>query len=98
MYFHHSYRIHPRDKADVAHRLALAGLAVAYGNKSITYQGPFPVKVSAIEFNGTTSGVNIDYGNTTIHIKDNEFDSGFDVSFLKDIDPVCRIVLLVTII
>ena len=67
----------------MGHRLALAGLAVAYGNKSITYQGPFPVKVSAIEFNGTTSGVNIDYGNTTIHVKDfgfeNEYD-GFDVS------------------
>ncbi|XP_007562839.1 sialate O-acetylesterase [Poecilia formosa] len=34
--------IHPRDKQDVAHRLTLGARAVAYGEKGISFQGPFP--------------------------------------------------------
>ncbi|XP_014871091.1 sialate O-acetylesterase [Poecilia latipinna] len=34
--------IHPRDKQDVAYRLTLGARAVAYGEKGISFQGPFP--------------------------------------------------------
>ncbi|ESO83283.1 hypothetical protein LOTGIDRAFT_133687, partial [Lottia gigantea] len=34
--------IHPRFKQDVGERLGLASLAVAYGQKGLNYQGPFP--------------------------------------------------------
>lgn len=37
--------IHPRDKQDVASRLALSGLAVAY-QQNFSYQGPYPVHVT----------------------------------------------------
>ncbi|XP_076077111.1 sialate O-acetylesterase-like [Mytilus galloprovincialis] len=36
--------IHPRDKQDVADRLLLSGLSVAYGINAGKYQGPFPTK------------------------------------------------------
>ncbi|XP_069764732.1 sialate O-acetylesterase isoform X2 [Narcine bancroftii] len=34
--------IHPRYKQDVAYRLYLGACAIAYGEKGIVYQGPFP--------------------------------------------------------
>ncbi|KAK3595233.1 hypothetical protein CHS0354_021550 [Potamilus streckersoni] len=34
--------IHPQDKQDVASRLVLGGLAVAYNKKYVEFQGPFP--------------------------------------------------------
>ncbi|MBN3300473.1 SIAE acetylesterase, partial [Amia calva] len=34
--------IHPRYKQDVAHRLTLGARAVAYGEKGVSFQGPFP--------------------------------------------------------
>ncbi|XP_076846235.1 sialate O-acetylesterase isoform X2 [Brachyhypopomus gauderio] len=34
--------IHPRDKQDVAYRLVLGARAVAYGEKNVSFQGPFP--------------------------------------------------------
>ncbi|KAG5836824.1 hypothetical protein ANANG_G00232720 [Anguilla anguilla] len=37
--------IHPRDKQDVAYRLTLGARAVAYGEKGVAFQGPFPVNV-----------------------------------------------------
>lgn len=37
--------IHPRDKQDVAYRLTLGARAVAYGEKDLAFQGPFPNKV-----------------------------------------------------
>ncbi|KAL4224757.1 hypothetical protein ACF0H5_015454 [Mactra antiquata] len=36
--------VHPRDKQDVAARLALGGLAIGY-NMNVSYQGPYPVHV-----------------------------------------------------
>ncbi|KAJ8368838.1 hypothetical protein SKAU_G00088660 [Synaphobranchus kaupii] len=36
--------IHPRDKQDVAYRLTLGARAVAYGEKGVSFQGPFPAK------------------------------------------------------
>ncbi|XP_061448897.1 sialate O-acetylesterase [Rhineura floridana] len=37
--------IHPRDKQTVAYRLLLGALAVAYGDKTMVFQGPYPEKV-----------------------------------------------------
>ncbi|KAL0973315.1 hypothetical protein UPYG_G00201850 [Umbra pygmaea] len=34
--------IHPRDKQDVAYRLSLGARAVAYAEKRLSFQGPFP--------------------------------------------------------
>lgn len=36
------FRVHYRDKGTVGQRLSLAGLAVAYGQSGILYQGPWP--------------------------------------------------------
>ncbi|KAI3354460.1 hypothetical protein L3Q82_018972, partial [Scortum barcoo] len=37
--------IHPRDKQDVAYRLTLGARAVAYREKDVPFQGPFPSKI-----------------------------------------------------
>ncbi|XP_074534926.1 sialate O-acetylesterase [Halichoeres trimaculatus] len=37
--------IHPRDKQDVAHRLTLGARAVAYHEKDVVFQGPFPNEI-----------------------------------------------------
>nr|KAF6312227.1 sialic acid acetylesterase [Pipistrellus kuhlii] len=37
--------IHPRDKQTVAYRLHLGARAVAYGEKTLTFQGPLPEKM-----------------------------------------------------
>ncbi|XP_019325925.1 PREDICTED: LOW QUALITY PROTEIN: sialate O-acetylesterase [Aptenodytes forsteri] len=37
-------RIHPRDKQNVAHRLHLGARAVAYGEKGLVFQGPYPTR------------------------------------------------------
>ncbi|KAK7160077.1 hypothetical protein R3I93_007894 [Phoxinus phoxinus] len=36
--------IHPEDKEDVAYRLVLGARAVAYGEKNVSFQGPFPTQ------------------------------------------------------
>lgn len=36
--------IHPRDKQNVAHRLLLGAKAVAYGDKELVFQGPYPTR------------------------------------------------------
>lgn len=36
--------IHPRDKQNVAHRLLLGARAVAYGDKDLVFQGPYPTR------------------------------------------------------
>ncbi|BFZ09705.1 hypothetical protein BsWGS_12744 [Bradybaena similaris] len=47
--------VHPRDKKDVGDRLALSGLAIAYGRPEV-YQGPYPSKGELI-----ASGFQITY-------------------------------------
>ncbi|XP_043936791.1 sialate O-acetylesterase [Protopterus annectens] len=41
--------IHPRYKQDVAHRLLLGARAVAYREKGVVYQGPFPTNVGVVQ-------------------------------------------------
>ncbi|XP_071625267.1 sialate O-acetylesterase isoform X1 [Heliangelus exortis] len=36
--------IHPRDKQNVAHRLHLGARAMAYGEKNLVFQGPYPTR------------------------------------------------------
>ncbi|NXB18776.1 SIAE acetylesterase, partial [Rhagologus leucostigma] len=36
--------IHPRDKQNVVHRLLLGARAVAYGDKDLVFQGPYPTR------------------------------------------------------
>ena len=36
------FRIHPRDKQDVAYRLTLGARAVAYNEQDVPFLGPFP--------------------------------------------------------
>ncbi|XP_078023370.1 sialate O-acetylesterase [Epinephelus lanceolatus] len=49
--------IHPRDKQDVAYRLTLGARAVAYNEKGVAFQGPFPKQILD---NGTHVIVNYD--------------------------------------
>lgn len=70
------FSIHPRFKDDVAKRLVLAGRAVAYKEKDLDYQGPFPTafgvnsphKLLTVEFSG---------GHMPIEVRNND---GFEVN------------------
>ncbi|XP_040182077.1 sialate O-acetylesterase-like isoform X2 [Rana temporaria] len=37
--------VHPRDKGTVGYRLYLGARAIAYGEKEVQFQGPFPVRI-----------------------------------------------------
>ncbi len=58
--------IHPEDKQDVAYRLVLGARAVAYGEKNVSFQGPFPTHAVlkqdfiCIEFNQGINAINGD--------------------------------------
>ncbi|CAM4666249.1 unnamed protein product [Lepidochelys olivacea] len=51
--------IHPRDKQTVAYRLHLGARAVAYGEKDLVFQGPYPTKVVV---DGARGLINVTYG------------------------------------
>ena len=70
------FSIHPRDKLDVARRLALAGRAVAYNESNVDYQGPLPTSFAVS--NGT---VTIKFGHSSDgkHIEVRDTARGFDV-------------------
>ncbi|NXL54477.1 SIAE acetylesterase, partial [Podilymbus podiceps] len=55
---HSPYGIHPRDKQNVAHRLHLGARAVAYGEKNLVFQGPYPTR-AVLEVTGAL--LNITY-------------------------------------
>ncbi|XP_055957669.1 sialate O-acetylesterase [Patella vulgata] len=66
--------IHSRFKQDVAERLGLASLAVAYGEKGLSYQGPYPTS-----FNTKTKGhlvIEYDHGHTVLDIRTT---AGFEI-------------------
>lgn len=50
------FRIHPRDKQDVAYRLTLGARAVAYEEENVPFLGPFPKEIAS-----TQMYVNITY-------------------------------------
>ncbi|XP_053222457.1 sialate O-acetylesterase isoform X1 [Podarcis raffonei] len=50
--------IHPRDKQTVASRLLRGALALAYGDKSIAFQGPYPERV---EVDVARKSINVSY-------------------------------------
>ncbi|NWI49157.1 SIAE acetylesterase, partial [Calyptomena viridis] len=56
--------IHPRDKQNVAHRLLLGARAVAYGDKHLVFQGPYPTR-AILEV--TTGLLNITYSQELIY-------------------------------
>ncbi|KAJ8315713.1 hypothetical protein KUTeg_007863 [Tegillarca granosa] len=66
--------IHPRDKQDVAARLILGGLTVAY-NQSHDYQGPI---VTAVYTNSSSQQLHIIYNNSTKEIEVRTY-HGFEV-------------------
>lgn len=74
--FSSSNRIHPRDKLDVGYRLSRSGLAVAYGYKNITYQGPIVVDVSVAH---DSSKVNVTYSNVVSRHIELRNPNGFEV-------------------
>jgi len=84
-------RDHPRDKLDVGYRLSRAGLAVAYGFKNVTYQGPI---IAHISVSSDSTKVNVTYStfvSTSIELRNS---AGFEVylvffRFIKK-DVFCR--------
>ena len=67
------FSIHPRDKYDIAQRLALSGRAVAYGETNIVFQGPFPSMYVLAE---NTLTIEYDSGNSLIEVRSAD---GFEV-------------------
>ncbi len=71
-------RIHPRDKLDVGYRLSRSGLAVAYGFKNITYQGPI---IAHISVSSDSSRVNVTYSSVVSKSIELRNPAGFEVYF-----------------
>ncbi|CAF1153132.1 unnamed protein product [Adineta ricciae] len=68
--------VHPRDKLDVGYRLSRSGLAVAYGYKNITFQGPI---VESLTVASDSSKVNVTYSrqvSPSVELRD---PNGFEV-------------------
>ncbi|PVD29015.1 hypothetical protein C0Q70_11612 [Pomacea canaliculata] len=67
--------VHPRFKQDVAQRLLLGALNVAYGHSDVVFQGPFPSK---FQLNAAQHTLTIEYdsGRTPLEIRNN---TGFEV-------------------
>ena len=74
-----NFRIHPRDKQDVAKRLVLSGLAVAYKQSQIVYQGPLPKLFILYIANDT---LKIQYNEDT-NVLDVRSTDGFDVRMIR---------------
>jgi sialate O-acetylesterase len=72
-------RIHPRNKLDVGYRLSRSGLAVAYGYKNISYQGPI---IADISIASDSSNVNVTYSDTVSPSIELRNPDGFEVSFI----------------
>ncbi|CAN2388130.1 short-chain carboxylesterase activity [Pristimantis euphronides] len=74
--------VHPRDKQTVAYRLYLGARAIAYGDRHVAYQGPFP---DLIDIYYSYSYMNITYNQELLvtHAFDKIFEvfcsTGFDI-------------------
>ncbi|PVD28179.1 hypothetical protein C0Q70_10765 [Pomacea canaliculata] len=67
--------IHGRYKQDVAQRLVLGALNVAYGHSDVTFQGPFPTQFH-VTGSGAQRTITIEYNNgrTSLDIRNTGFD------------------------
>ncbi len=73
-----NFSIHPRTKADIGYRLALAGLAVAY-KQNVEYLGPI---VSSVVVSSDSTTIDITYGNvTSIEFRNS---AGFEVDIITE--------------
>ena len=77
--FYQKIRVHPRDKLDVGYRLSRSGLAVAYGYKNVTYQGPI---IADISIAADSSKINITYSNAASPSIELRNSDGFEVCFI----------------
>ena len=71
--------VHPRTKLDVGYRLSRSGLAVAYGFKNITYQGPILVDISV---GAGSQQVNVTYSSVTSPAVELRNPNGFELCCL----------------
>ncbi|XP_025099725.1 sialate O-acetylesterase-like [Pomacea canaliculata] len=67
--------IHPRYKQDVAERLMVGALNIAYGHSDVVFQGPFPSKFQLDTAHHTLT-IEYDSGRTPLEIRNNK---GFEV-------------------
>ena len=63
------YRIHPRYKQDVAERLVLGALHVAFGRTDVTFQGPFPTGIRANVNTHHTLDIQYNHGHVELTVK-----------------------------
>lgn len=77
--------IHPRYKQDVADRLLLSALTVAYNKPGKKYQGPFPTRYF-MDPNGKTFLITYDQDSTEIEVRTTE---GFEVCCSEVITSSC---------
>ncbi|KAK3098718.1 hypothetical protein FSP39_022378 [Pinctada imbricata] len=67
--------IHPRYKHDIARRLGLSSLAVAYHQTGFDYQGPFPTSYKLDRVHSHVV-IEFDHGNTPIEVRET---TGFEI-------------------
>ena len=79
--------IHPRYKRQVADRLALAGLAVAYDDESEgLWQGPFPTGFRLI---GTNLAITLAEGQVPLEVRDTTTSTHYEVCCANDANVTC---------
>ncbi|XP_061169449.1 sialate O-acetylesterase-like [Saccostrea echinata] len=78
--------IHPRYKHDVAYRLYLGALGVAYHQPGVEFEGPFP---TSAEMDSTHRHLTIEYGRglTPIEVRSNK---GFEVCCVDQATKICN--------
>ncbi|KAK7107841.1 sialate O-acetylesterase-like isoform X2 [Littorina saxatilis] len=67
--------IHPRYKQEVAQRLVMSALNVAYGHKGVKFQGPFPTKILTSS-SGNSLTIEFDAGSAQLDIRNTH---GFEI-------------------
>jgi hypothetical protein len=71
--------VHPRTKFDVGYRLSRSGLAVAYDQENITYQGPIIVDISV---GAGSHQVNVTYSSAVSPSVELRNPNGFEICCL----------------
>ena len=72
--------VHPRTKLDVGYRLSRSGLAIAYQQTNIAYQGPIPNEV----VRDSVDRMNVTYLSTFSSSIELRNSNGFEVKFLNE--------------